>query len=129
MIFLCNIDSGSHLNSIQMVATRQADVAAVDSNVLAYAMSKNPSLEEDIHVFTSLGPLPAYPIMVRSSLPAKDKAAIVEALLKMQDIAPWNQRFVSFGLLRFAKVSKDIYLSDRETRDSLANLSASVRYY
>lgn len=112
-----------------MVATRQADVAAVDSNVLAYALTKNPVLEEDIHVFTSFGPLPAYPIMVRSSLPAEDKKEICEALLKVKDISSWSKRLASLRLLRFEKISKDIYLADRETRESLANLSASVCYY
>ena len=45
-----------------MVASRQADVASVDSNVLGYALAKNPALVKDIHVFTSIGPLPPYPI-------------------------------------------------------------------
>lgn len=122
-------DSGSHLNSIQMVASRQADVASVDSNVLAFAFAKKPALTKDIHVFTSLGPLPAYPVMVRSSLPAEDKKAICDALLRLHEIPPWNERCASLRLLRFVKTSKDIYLADREIRESLANLSASVRYY
>lgn len=112
-----------------MVASRQADVASVDSNVLGFALAKNPSLAKDIHIFTSIGPLPAYPIMVRSSLPAEEKAAICEALLRLHEVKPWNERCTALRLLRFVKSSKDIYLADRETRDSLANLSASVRYY
>ena len=112
-----------------MVASRQADVASVDSNVLGYALAKNPALAKDIHVFTSIGPLPPYPIMVRSSMPTEEKKAICDALLQLDQVAPWNKRCAALRLLRFVKISKDIYLSDRETRDSLANLSASVRYY
>jgi phosphonate transport system substrate-binding protein len=122
-------DSGSHLNSIQMVASRKADVASVDSNVLGYAMAKSPSLAKDLHVFNSIGPLSPYPIMVRSSLPAEEKKAICDALLQLEGVAPWNKRCADLRLLRFVKINTDIYLEDRESRDSLANLSASVRYY
>ena len=127
--FLLRTDSGSHLNSIQMVASRKADVASVDSNVLGYAMTKTPSLAKDLHVFSSIGPLPPYPIMVRSSLPAEEKKAICDALLQLEGVAPWNKRCADLRLLRFVKTNKDIYLEDRESRDALANLSASVRYY
>lgn len=112
-----------------MVASRQADVAAVDSNALGYALAKNPGLLKDIFVFDSIGPLPAYPIMVRSSMPADCKKAIVDALLQMHQVDPWNRRFAALRLARFTRIDKDIYLSDRETRESLAGLSASVRYY
>lgn len=112
-----------------MVASRQADVASVDSNVLGYAVANNPALLKDIHVFTSLGPLPAYPIMVRSTLPQEEKQAIVDALLQLEQAAPWNKQCAAMNLVRFVSINKDIYLADRETRESLAGLSASVRYY
>ncbi|KAI9562702.1 hypothetical protein GHT06_010156 [Daphnia sinensis] len=123
------LNSGSHLNSIQMVASRKADVASVDSNVLAFAMTKNPALAHDLHIFTSIGPLPPYPIMVRSSMTAEEKKAICDALLHLENVAPWNKLCADLRLLRFVKIDKDIYLEDRESRDALANLSASVRYY
>lgn len=112
-----------------MVASKQADVAAVDSNVLAYAFAKNPALKEDIHVFESNGPLPSYPLLVRASLPAQDKQAICDALLQLNQVAPWNLRAASVRLARFVKIDKDLFLKEQETRSSLANLSASVRYY
>ena len=121
--------SGSHLNSIHMVASRQADVASVDSNVLGYALAKNPSLSKDIHIFDSIGPLPPYPIMIRASMPAEEKKAICDALLQLHLVSPWNERCSALRLIRFVNITKDIYLSDRETRGLLANLSASVRYY
>lgn len=123
------LNSGSHLNSIQMVASRKADVASVDSNVLGFAMTKNPALAHDLHIFTSIGPLPPYPIMVRSSMAAEQKNAICDALLKLENVDPWNKLCADLRLLRFVKIDKDIYLEDRESRDALANLSASVRYY
>ncbi len=78
-----------------MVASRQADVASVDSNVLGYAVANNPVLLKDIHVFTSLGPLPAYPIMVRSTLAPEQKQAIVDALLQLEQAAPWNKHITN----------------------------------
>lgn len=124
-----SVDSGSHLGSIQMVASKQADMAAVDSNVLAHALTENPALKNDIYVFESYGPLPTYPLMVRASLSAQHKQAICDALLRMDQVSPWKERASSFQLARFTKVNKDIYLNETDTRNSLANLSASVRYY
>lgn len=107
-----------------MVVSRQADVASVDSNVLAYATARNANLKKDVHVFSSIGPLPPYPIMVRSSLAAEEKKAICAALLQMQS------EDVKLSPMRcFVTITKDAYLADRETRRSLANISASVRYY
>ena len=129
MIFISLLDSGSHLNSINMVASRQADVASVDSNVLRYTLAKNPVLLKDVHVFDSIGPLPPYPIMVRASMPVDQKQAICKALLEMDQADPWNKTAADLNLLRFVPISNDVYLADRETRSSLAGLSASVRYY
>ncbi|XP_057367731.1 uncharacterized protein LOC130688730 [Daphnia carinata] len=123
------LNSGSHLNSIHMVASRKADVASVDSNVLAFAMAKNPALAHDLHIFTSIGPLPPYPIMIRSSMAVEQKNGICDALLQLENVVPWNKLCADLRLLRFVKIDKDIYLEDRESRDALVNLSASVRYY
>lgn len=123
------LNSGSHLNSIHMVATRQADVASVDSNVLGYALAKNSSLNNDIYIYDSIGPLPSYPIMVRASMSAEEKKAIGDALLELHKVSPWNGLCSALRLVRFDNITKDIYLADREIRDKLANLSTSVHYY
>jgi len=114
--------SGSHLNSIQMVAQKKADVATVDSNVLGFAFSKHPALKEDIHVFDSLGPFPSYPIMVRASLPDEEKKAIANALLQLDQVSPWNERCTAFRLHRFIKIDKDVHTSDRDSLNSLDNI-------
>ena len=121
--------SGSHAASIQMVALKKADVTTVDSVVLACAINRNPALLEDIEVFDSIGPLPPHPIMVRSSMPSEQKKAITDALLRLHEKIPWNERLTAFSLTRFVRTSEDVYYSDRETREQVANLSASVRYY
>ena len=112
-----------------MVALKKADVATVDSNVLGFALSKNPTLKEDISIFDSIGPFPSYPIMVRSSLPEGDKRAIMDALLKLHQISPWNKKCASVRLLRFVEVNKESHTSDRESQESLDHIKAAVRYY
>lgn len=62
-------------------------------------------------------------------MPAEEKQAICDALLQLEDVAPWNKLCAALRLLRFVKIDEDIYLEDRESRELLANLSASVRYY
>ena len=112
-----------------MVALKKADVAMVDSNVLGFALSKNPNLKDDIHIFDSIGPFPSYPIMVRSSLPAEDKQAIMDALLKLHLTGPWNQQCATVRLLRFVEVDNASHTFDRESLESIDHIKREVRYY
>jgi len=123
------LNSGSHLNSIRMVSLKKADVAMVDSNVLGFALSKNPALKDDIHIFDSIGPFPSYPIMVRSSLSKEIKQTIMDALLNLHQVSPWNEQCVSVRLLRFVKVDKESHMSDRESQESVDHIKEAVRYY
>ena len=117
------------MNSIRMVSLKKADVAMVDSNVLGFALSKNPALKDDIHIFDSIGPFPSYPIMVRSSLSKEIKQTIMDALLNLHQVSPWNEQCVSVRLLRFVKVDKESHMSDRESQESVDHIKEAVRYY
>ena len=73
MILLGNYfsGSGSHLSSVHMVLTKQAEAAAVDANTLAYNKKYLQDGGKDIVVLDSIGPLPPYPIVVNSRLDGK----------------------------------------------------------
>nr|CAD7431937.1 unnamed protein product [Timema monikensis] len=60
--------SGSHLNSVQMVLTKQAEASAVDANTLAYNKKYLQDGGKDVIVLESIGPLPPYPIVVNKRL-------------------------------------------------------------
>ena len=85
--------SGSHLKSIEMVALRKADVAAVDSAVLAGALARRPTLLDDVDVVDSIGPLPPHPIMVRASLDDAVKRAVTDALLDLHHHPEYDALF------------------------------------
>lgn len=64
----CFLGSGSHLNSIQMVLTKQAEAAAIDANALAWNKKYLQDEGKDIQVLHSIGPLPPYPVVVNNRL-------------------------------------------------------------
>lgn len=61
-------ESGSHLSSAQMVLSRQADWAAVDSTTLLNSKKFMYDGGKDIITLETLGRLPPYPIIVNSKL-------------------------------------------------------------
>ena len=62
------VGSGSHLHSIHMVQTKQAEAAAVDANTLACNKKYLQDGGKDVQVLCSIGPLPPYPIVVNNRL-------------------------------------------------------------
>src|SRR5262245_22843897 len=60
--------SGSHLESMQLVARRDVDAAAVDSNVLALWTRIDPVLRSRVRVIESWGPFPIQPVVARATL-------------------------------------------------------------
>lgn len=100
--------SGSHLASLEAVASRRADAAVIDSNALRYALSSSVVREatraSEVRVIESLGPFPVQPVVFRSGLDATLAQSIVSALMTCHqrvDLAP-------FGLSHFAPVDSEL---------------------
>ncbi len=55
------LHSGSHLDSIRMVARREAEAATIDSNVLRMRREEDPDLTHLVRVIDSWGPFPCSP--------------------------------------------------------------------
>lgn len=64
------IQSGSHQNSIKLVAEGVADCAAIDSTVLEQELRNLPYLVNDLRVIKSLGPYLMPPVVVANHLGA-----------------------------------------------------------
>lgn len=62
------VGSGSHLASAQMVLSKQAEWAAVDSTTLLYAKNFLEEGGKDIITLVTLGRLPPYPIVINSRI-------------------------------------------------------------
>jgi len=100
------LDSGSHLNSIEMVARGEADAATIDSNVLAIRLRSDPKLRDRLRVIESWGPFPVQPVVVRSGLHPDLNEELRAALLAVDSD---SHTLLGFGLEGFAPVTYDDY--------------------
>lgn len=91
--------SGSHLNSINMVSKKEADITCIDSNVLLFNNNK-------LKMIGSFGPHPIQPCVIRKDCKYKDK--IIDAFKNINDsdiIDDLNK----FKIKKFGNVSEDFY--------------------
>jgi ABC-type phosphate/phosphonate transport system substrate-binding protein len=98
------------VRSIERVARGDADVSAVDSNVLLLQRRRDPDLDLRLRVLESWGPSAIQPVLVRSSLDPALKASIADTLLGLHRDAAMSPRLAAFGVLRFAEVDEAAYL-------------------
>lgn len=96
--------SGSHLRSLELVAAGEADVAAIDSNVLRIVLRSSPRIAARIRILHTLGPWPIQPIVVRSALDDQVKRRLREALLASRFASSTRSALRRFGLIGFAPV-------------------------
>ncbi|XP_072949387.1 phosphonates-binding periplasmic protein-like [Epargyreus clarus] len=121
--------SGSHLASAQMVLTKQAEWAAVDSTTLLYSKKYMQDGGKDIITLETLGRLPPYPIVVNSRLSGETKEAISKALLNLSQKAEWKKRFAKFGIIKFGENSDGAYNGPAAQMWSIQKEKFNVRYY
>ena len=95
------LQSGSHLRSIELVATGEADAAAIDSNVLRL------NRRDDLRVIESWGPFAIQPAVVRAAIDDATKQRIAAALLTMHE--QHGESMASFGFARFAEADPAVY--------------------
>ena len=93
------VASGSHLHSMQMVESGEADAAAIDSNALRL---RAPGA---LRVIESWGPFAIQPAIIRAAIDDAEKARVARALLTLHerhDLAP-------FGFARFVEPDASLY--------------------
>jgi phosphonate transport system substrate-binding protein len=77
------VESGYHQSSIRLVAAREIDASAIDSQVLAVELRDHPELATQLRVIDSLGPSTIQPVVVSVALPAELKTGIRDVLLSL----------------------------------------------
>ena len=88
--FATLVQTGGHQTSLAEIREQAIDVASIDSNVLR----THPTSLRSLKVIDSVGPWPSQPVVVRSTLDARRKEHLKEALLTC---GPWPQwGFVGF---------------------------------
>ncbi|HFD86977.1 MAG TPA: phosphate/phosphite/phosphonate ABC transporter substrate-binding protein, partial [Gammaproteobacteria bacterium] len=109
--------SGSHEESIRMVAEGKAQASAVDSLVLDYDRLHNPEFVSQVRIIKSLGPAAIPPVVASTTLPEKEFQLIQDVLLGMANDPKGKAILDSAGVKRFEKVTDDFYDDIRAMRD------------
>lgn len=94
------IASGSHLRSLELVASGTAEAAAIDSNVLRMQ-------QHSLRVIESWGPFPIQPAVIRAAVSAETKRRVAGALLTIHE--RHGESLARFGVLRFVNGSEADY--------------------
>lgn len=111
--FGLSVHSGSHLRSLDLVASGRVDAASIDSNVLAILFRARPELRRALRVVESWGPFPVQPVVVRSTLDTNLKEALRESFLSTERDPLTRSALAEFGLERFVHVDREHYVSVR----------------
>jgi len=104
----------SHDKAIQAVAAGVADGAAVDSMVLDYALTRDPSLAQRIRIIHKSPPFGIPPVVVPPNLSPKLKAQLRQILLDMADDPEGRPILQKLGIDRFVELDDEAYDSARQ---------------
>lgn len=103
------IESGAHEESIRMVARREVDASAIDSQVLAVALRDDPSLTRLLRVVEALGPSTIQPVAVSKRVPLELRRQIQEVLVSLHEEAAVRERLSLGQVKRFVPVGPSSY--------------------
>lgn len=129
------VRSGSHLRSMQLVASGSVDAAAIDCLVWKRAQQSHPELVSQLRVLDDvpLGPSPIQPVVAARRLPDAVKANLTTALLQLhasgQPVGLSHvSRFVAVSDADYVATSHIVHLSqtvDLRPRSCTAQFSSS----
>ncbi len=77
------IEAGYHETAIEMVAKKQVEGAAIDSQVLEVALRDDPKLKKSIKIIDTLGPSTIQPVAVSKRLPMSLRKQIQQVLINL----------------------------------------------
>jgi phosphonate transport system substrate-binding protein len=106
--------SGSHEESIRQIASKEADVSAVDSLVYDYDLLHNNNLVSETKILKVLGPAGIPPVVISTKTSAETRNIVRDALLDMHN-DPEGRIILQQALVdRFAPVEDGNYDSIRK---------------
>lgn len=112
------VRSGSHEESIRMVASGKADASFVDSLVIDYDREKKLGHAHEVRVIESVGPAGICPLVVSTKLPPDVGEKLRKHLTTMHD-DPVGRKILDDALLdRFAVVDDKNYDDIREMKEA-----------
>ena len=112
------VEAGFHEASIRLVAAREVDASAIDSQVLAVEMRDDPSLARSLRIIDSLGPSTIQPVAVSKRVPPEQRREIQEVLTTMHEDPVVSARFALGMVERFVPVGPSSYDDIRRMREA-----------
>jgi len=103
------IEAGYHRRALQMLATGEADVAAIDTTVFEQIVQEQPALRDKVRSLGRLGPNPAPPWVIRTEVPITLREEMTAILAAMADDAVGAALLAASPLARFASVDDADY--------------------
>ena len=98
------IESGSHQASIDLIVNGAVSASAIDSTVLAAILRLRPTLQSVLRVIETIGPSPAPPWVMRSSLPRDLREALQMQFATMHESDAGRAILQRAGVKRFEAV-------------------------
>lgn len=98
-----------HDRSIWAVANHIADGASVDSQIYDFLAVKNPQLIARVRVLADIAEAPTGPVVVRSALPAEEKARLREIFYQMAEDPEMQQVLRDVAIDRFVPPDDELY--------------------
>lgn len=103
------VEAGFHQEAVRMVARKEVDGSAIDSQVLAIELRDHPELAEQVRVVESLGPSTIQPVAVSRRVPGDMRESIRAVLLSMTDTPAVRERLRAGLVERFVPVDPRSY--------------------
>jgi phosphonate transport system substrate-binding protein len=112
------IDAGFHETSIRMVATKQVDASAIDSQVLTVELRDHPEFQETLKVIDTLGPSTIQPVAVSKRFPPEFHNQVRDVLLGLH-LDSVTKKMLDHGSVdRFVAVGPEDYDDIRQMVDA-----------
>lgn len=117
--------SGSHAESLRLVAQGEVDAASIDSNVLALLKHSQPELAAAVRVIESWGPHPVQPLVAAPTVPAELMRKVGQALLRIHDHPRFGPLLRQHGVVAMQTVHEATYTQECQALQSAELLFAN----
>ncbi|RMG05236.1 MAG: phosphate/phosphite/phosphonate ABC transporter substrate-binding protein [Nitrospirae bacterium] len=99
--------TGSHDAALYAVLDGRADAASLREDILKDAVSKDPSIGDEIQVIARSDEMPVSTLCVRNDLPEEIRGLLRESLLNMSDDEKGKEVLMGMSISRFSPAKKE----------------------
>ena len=103
------VNAGFHETSVRMVAAREVDASAIDSQVLTVELRDHPDLAQELRVIAALGPSTIQPVGVSKRFPPEFRRKVQDILVGLGDDPAFDEILAHGTVERFVEVGPSDY--------------------